>query len=113
MVLDVDKSMPPAGPLRVRAGESGMVVSAAVVDQGMPCDLSGAVATFRAMWRGGHASSPCEVDGCAVSWEMPEVPVPGRLLAAYVELAFDGGMLVTTQEIEAYALEEARWKFCL
>lgn len=110
MILDIDKSMPDAGPAYVRAGESGISMNAEIVDQGVPADLSGMTATFRAMWRGGHGEAPCSVDGSTVSWTMPPVPVPGSLLAAYVELA-DGDAVVTTQEIEMHAEEVAEWTF--
>ena len=109
MILDIDKSMPDAGPVYIRSGESGVEMSAEIVDQGVPADLTGMTATFRAMWRGGHGGAACTVDGSEVSWIMPTVPVPGRLLAAYVELS-DGESVITTQEIEMHAEEDAEWK---
>ena len=108
MILDIDKSMPEAGPVYVRVGESGAAMSAEIVDQGIPVDLTGMTATFRAMWRGGHGEDPCSIDGSKVSWTAPPVPVPGRLLAAYVELS-DGESVITTQEIEMHAEEAAEW----
>lgn len=109
MILDIDKSMPDAGPVYIRSGESGVAMSAEIVDQGVPADLTGMTATFRAMWRGGHGEAACTVDDSEVSWTMPAVPVPGRLLAAYVELS-GGGSVITTQEIEMHAEEAAEWK---
>lgn len=108
MILDIDKSMPDAGPVYVRVGESGVAMSAEIVDQGLPADLTGMISTFRAMWRGGRGEAPCSIDGSEVSWTMPPVPVPGRLLAAYVELT-DGDAVITTQEIEMHAEEVAEW----
>lgn len=107
MILDFDKSMPPAGPLYVRVGESGRRVSAQIVDQGVPVDLSGASTTFHVAWRDGAASAACEVDGDVVSWRMPKAPSLGRALSAYVEVELDG-VLATTQEIEVLA-KEGTW----
>lgn len=104
MILDIDKSMPPAGPVFVRAGEVGAGVSAEIVDQGEPIDMTGMTATFRALWDGGSASAACAVSGSEVSWRMPEIPAC-RVLAAYVELSF-GDSLITTSEIEIH-MEEA------
>ena len=108
MILDIDKSMPDAGPVYIRSGESGVAMSAEIVDQGVPADLTGMTATFRAMGAAATAAA-CTVDGSEVSWTMPAVPVPGRLLAAYVELS-GGESVITTQEIEMHAEEDAEWK---
>lgn len=104
MILDIDKSMPPAGPVFVRVGEIGARVSAEIVDQGEPIDMTGMAVTFRVLWDGGSASAPCTVSGSEAAWSMPEIPAC-RVLSAYVELSF-GEALITTSEIEIH-MEEA------
>lgn len=106
LFVDFDKSLPEAGPIVAREGERGRTVSATLLDMGEPADLSGAVATFRAMWPGGSAESPCSVEGCAASWPMPAFPRGVSRATAYIEAVFDG-TTAATQDIAVTIKEGA------
>ena len=101
LTLDLDKSLPPAGPVTVRARDVGAAMSAEVLDRGDPLDMTGMTVTFHAIDReGGTSTAPAEVsaDGLTATWAMPAVATPGRALAAYLWLV-DGEAELSTQEI--------------
>lgn len=107
LTLDLDKSLPPVGPVTVRARDVGAPMAAEVLDHGDPFDLTGATVALHVIARDGSVSTaPAEVsaDGLTVTWAMPAVAVPGRALATYLWIERDGAAL-STQEMRLDAAE--------
>lgn len=114
LTLDLDKSLPPVGPVTVRARDVGEPMSAEVLDHGDPLDMTGMTVTFHAIDREGTAvTAPATVsaDGLTATWAMPALAAPGRALAAYLWLV-DGEAELSTQEIRLDVAEGASDEPC-
>lgn len=104
LTLDLEKSLTPAGPVIVRANDTGDEMSATIYDHGKTYDLTGATVTFEAIYKGGKAITACEVlENGTIRWSMPAISKAGRAISAYLKVE-KADTVATTQEIELLVL---------
>lgn len=104
LTLDLEKSLTPAGPVIVRATDSGDDMSATIYDHGKPYDMTGATVTFEVIHKGGTETVACEVlANGTVQWAMPTISKAGRAISAYIKVE-KADTVATTQEIELLVL---------
>lgn len=95
-LLDIDKSMNLQETITARPGESGIVVTAYVLDHGEQFDLEGFETTYRAVCGGEALSSPAVASGSTATFPLP--PMSSTPSSSYLEIVSDD-VVATTCEL--------------